>query len=54
MKIEEWREACSKEHQPALKRIFYSALGSYNKAPWMIEDKPDSLETREGTVLRQC
>lgn len=47
MKIEECREACSKEHQPGLKRIFYSALGSYNKAQVPLDDGRRALKSAE-------
>lgn len=55
MKIEEYREACSKEHQPGLKRIFYRALGSCNKAQVSLDDGRRALksgETGEGTLPR--
>lgn len=55
MKIEERREACSKEHQPGLKRIFYRALGSYNKAQVPLDDGRRALksgETGEASLLR--
>lgn len=56
MKIKECREACGKEHQPGLKRIFYRALGSYNKAQVSLDDGRHALrsgETGEGSCLDQ-
>lgn len=53
MKIEECREAWSKEHQPGLKRIFYRLLGSYNKAQVSLDDgRPTLKRDRRGNCAK--